>query len=351
MKILQIITLSELGGAQSVLIELVNSLVNLGHDITVVSNPNGDMWNLLDERIKKIQCPFFKREISPINDIKAIGFLKKLIEQNDYSIIHLHSSKAGVWGRIAGFKHTNKIIYTVHGFDTILKANKIFLIFEKLLAKYAKYLIPVSMYDNNNLNKYKIKNTRIIYNGIKDVTNNNMTVNPFILHENKTDKIIVTIARLQKPKNIEMFLNVAKELGCKGYAFYWIGNQERIENAPHNTFFLGQIPNAKSYLKFADLFVLFSNYEGLPVSIIEAFASGIPVVASKVGGIPEMLDGENGIAVNNNTEEAVNAIVKLTQKGNEKYKKSARETYINKFTIEKMVNGYLEIYNEISKGI
>ena len=48
MKILQIITLSELGGAQSVLIELSNNLANLGHDVTVVSNPNGIMWSLLD---------------------------------------------------------------------------------------------------------------------------------------------------------------------------------------------------------------------------------------------------------------------------------------------------------------
>jgi glycosyltransferase involved in cell wall biosynthesis len=351
MKILQVITLSELGGAQSVLIELANNLANLGHDVTVISNPNGAMWDLFDKKIKTIKCQYFKREISPLNDLKSILFLSKIIKQNNYSAIHLHSSKAGVWGRLAGFKISNRIIYTVHGFDTIIKANKIFLILEKILAKRAKYLIPVSMYDEINLKKYHIKNIKMIYNGIKDILSESDYIkNPFVLHRNKEDKVIVTIARLQKPKNIKLFLDVARKLGSIGYAFYWIGNQEKVYDVPYNTFFLGSIPNAKYYLKFADLFVLFSNYEGLPISIIEAFASGIPVVASKVGGIPEMINGENGIAVDNNTDDAIKAILKLTRDNNKKARDASRDTYLQKFTIENMVSGYLEIYNEIYKG-
>jgi len=92
-----------------------------------------------------------------------------------------------------------------------------------------------------------------------------------------------------------------------------------------------------------------SNYEGLPISIIEAFASGIPVVASNVGGIAEMLNGENGIAVENNTDDAIRAILKLTRNDNIKAKNAARETYLRKFSIDNMIKGYLEIYNEITR--
>jgi len=349
MKILQVITLSDLGGAQTVLVELTNNLINLGHEVTVVSNSGGFMWNLLDERVKKVECPFFKREISPVNDVKALLFLKKIIEENEFSVIHLHSSKAGVWGRIAGSKYKDRIVYTVHGFDTILKANRIFLILEKYLAKKAKYIVPVSKYDTMNLMSSGITNLKMIYNGIHDIEEIGSNKNPFTLHKNPNDKVILTIARLQKPKNVELFLEVARRLGNKGYAFYWIGNQHELDNIPSNTFFLGQIPNARIFIRFADLFVLFSNYEGLPVSIIEAFASGIPVVASNVGGIKEMLNGDNGTVVENDVEEASAAIVKYANANNDKYRQEARKSYLNNYRPDQMVQNYLEIYREISE--
>ena len=77
MKIAQIITLASLGGAQTVLQELSNELSRKGHNVTVISQPEGELWNLLDPSISKITCRYFKRHISLINDIKAILFLRK----------------------------------------------------------------------------------------------------------------------------------------------------------------------------------------------------------------------------------------------------------------------------------
>ena len=81
----------------------------------------------------------------------------------------------------------------------------------------------------------------------------------------------------------------------------WIGNTKRYQNT-QNLFWTGVKPNAFLYLKYCDLFVLPSNFEGLPISIIEAFSFSKPVVASKVGGITELLDNENGFAVDNTAE-------------------------------------------------
>jgi len=347
MKILQIITLSTLGGAQTVLYELSNALNKKGHYITVISSPGGDLWKVLNKKIKKIECKYFKREISPLNDLKAIFFIKKIIKSNNYDIIHLHSSKAGVWGRLAaGKKYKNKVIYTVHGFDTILKANKIFLFLEKLLKNHCKYLVPVSEYDNKNLKSCNIKNCYTIKNGIKDLVLNDSNVqNIFTLHK-KNEKIIVSIARLQPPKKFDMFLQVAERLGKEGFAFYWIGNQYEIKDLPYNTFCLGEMKDARRYLQYADLFVLFSNYEGLPVSIIEAFASSVPVVASAVGGVSELLNGENGIAIENTVDNAVQAILTIMRGNIESFKKAARDTYEKNFKIDKMVNEYLNLYRE-----
>ena len=68
------------------------------------------------------------------------------------------------------------------------------------------------------------------------------------------------------------------------YAFVWIGNQSEVKEYPKNVFFMGNIPDAGKYNSIADLFILPSNYEGLPMVILEAMSAGKPVVASNVGG-------------------------------------------------------------------
>ena len=118
---------------------------------------------------------------------------------------------------------------------------------------------------------------------------------------------------------------------------------------PANVFFMGNLPNAGSYNEYADLFFLPSNYEGLPIVIIEALACGKPVVASAVGGISELLDGTNGYAVENDAQKMAERITCMLSDA-ERYasmSKCARKTYLEKFTVDRMVSGYLAVYNQI----
>lgn len=342
MRILQLITLCELGGAQSVVVNLANSLCDKHEIIVAAGDGNGKMWGLLNSNIKREHIPFLHRALVPLDEIKVIQSLRKLYKEYQPDIIHLHSSKVGILGRIAFPK--SKIVYTVHGFDSIRIAYRKYLPIEIFLQKKCQAIIGVSKYDEENLRKEKItNNVSYIYNGINLSESTNS--NPFnnISHKQK----VLCIARLSAQKNVGLFLKVASLL--PQYAFIWIGNQQPVQNETNNVFFMGDIPNAGNYNKYADLFFLPSNYEGLPIVIIEALACGKPVVASAVGGIPELLNGENGFAVHNDAEEIAKKIDFILSDENlkEKMGDAARQTYLQKFTVDKMVDGYMAIYEKI----
>lgn len=347
MRILQVITLCELGGAQSVVANLSNKLCENHEVIVAAGEGDGKMFDLLDSRIKTERIPSLVRRLSPVDEIKAIFAMRKLYRKYHPDIIHLHSSKAGLLGRIAFPKQ--KTVYTVHGFDSIRIAYRKFLPLEKLLQKKCAAIAGVSRYDEKNLIAEGItRNVSTVYNGIYKPAP--LASAPFDQIKGYEGKVLC-IARLAPPKNHELFIQVAKRLS--EYAFIWIGNQNEPDfDIPDNVFFMGNIPGAGAYTAYADIFMLPSNYEGLPMVIIEALANGTPVVASAVGGISELLDGSNGFAVENDADKMAAKIkVIMTASADRKtaMKRAAAETYQTKFTVDKMTDGYLDIYRRIAK--
>lgn len=348
MRILQVITLCELGGAQSVVVNLANSLCKKHEVIVAAGEGDGKMFNLLDRSIKTERIPSLIRKLSPIDELKAIIGLRKVYNRYKPDIIHLHSSKAGILGRLAF--PGNKIVYTVHGFDSIRLAFRKFLPIERALQKRCSAIVGVSKYDENNLIAEGIThNVYTVYNGI--FRPQALNENPFAKFKEFPKKVLC-IARFSKQKNLSLFLEIAKLL--PDYAFIWIGNQGSPDfDFPKNVFFLGNIPSAGSYTEYADLFLLPSNYEGLPVVIIEALACGTPVIASNVGGITELLNGENGYALENDAHKMAEKIRDILQSPADVCKKmseAATDTYLKRFTVDNMVAGYLNIYNRIAGG-
>jgi len=338
MKIFQIITLSELGGAQSVALNLANSLVK-EHHVFVIAGGKGAMWEQLDKRVKQIKIKSLKRSISPLDFFVWIKLLWLNIKYRP-DIAHLHSSKIGILGRLAFSK--KKIVYSVHGFDSIRIAHRKFLPIEKLLKNRAKAIVAVSRYDYNNLISENIKqNVFTVFNGIASVSLNKPLTFPVIPNK----KTILTIARIAPPKKYSLFEDVAKML--PQYNFVWIGNKTSPPNPPQNVFCLGEIPNAASYNALADLCLLPSNYEGLPMTIIEAMSVAKPVVASNVGGISEIVhNGENGYCLENNAELFAEKIVEILENENlyVRMSQKSKQIFEEQLTIEKMIEQYLKIY-------
>ena len=349
MKIFQIITVSEYGGAQTIVANLIKSLSS-EDKLYVLYGGDGEAWDTLGNNFTKIKLNDHRKEIS----WKDAGlFFKLLYYRFRYKpdVVHLHSSKMGVLGRLAFSK--KRIVYTVHGFDSVRKAFSKFLRIEKFLKNRAFRIVGVSKYDVNSLAEEGIsQNVVRVYNGIHDAYKeqkgfkNQITEN---LEKIKQDypKVIICISRISKQKKFDLFLDVARQL--PQYAFVWIGNKQIIPNLPGNAFCLGEMHSAYHCLRYADLFILPSNYEGLPISLLEALSLKVPVVASAVGGITEVLDGKNGFAVENETNLFKEKIEYIFSDENIQKEMSdyARQSYLANFTIEKMVDGYKTIFNAI----
>lgn len=347
MRIFEIITVSEYGGAQSVVANLVKTL-NKAHEFFILYGGNGEAWSTLGNDFTRIRLNRHRKNIS----FKDIFLLFKLFYYRfkyNPDIVHLHSSKMGVLGRIAFPKA--KVILTLHGFDSVRKEFRKYLFIEKLLKNRASRIIAVSQYDVTAMKEEGIyKNVTRIYNGVPDLSQQAPdTLVPIVkkLEEIKQSykNVIMCISRISKQKKFDLFLDIAKEM--PEHAFVWIGNKKEVLGTPINVFCLGEVSSAQSYLKYADLFILPTNYEGLPISMLEALSFGVPVVASSVGGITEVLDGNNGFAVENNVEsfkDKINYVLDDTHLG--VMSSNARKSYLANFTIEKMADEYLSVFNE-----
>lgn len=345
MNILFIITRSDLGGAQSVVINLANSLSVNNEVIVVAGDGDGKIWQMLSPNIIKEHVQSLQRELSLIKELQTIKSFRILYKKYKPDIIHLHSSKAGVLGRLVFPK--NKTVYTVHGFDSIRIAYRKFLPMEKILQKKCSAIVGVSEYDTTNLLCEGIKNNvELVYNGI--MVPIKLKEDPFI-HLTTFSKKVLCIARLSPPKDIDIYLKAASML--PNYAFIWIGNQhEFCGQYPKNVFFMGSLPNAGAYNEYIDLFMLPSNYEGLPMTIIEAMAFGKPVVASNVGGISEIvIDDMNGYTVENSAEAFCEKICYILENKDvyTRFSENALKGYRERLTVDIMVNGYLRVYNKI----
>lgn len=343
MKILQIITLCELGGAQSVVVNLSNKLSEEHEVIVAAGEGDGKMFALLHPSIKQERLPHLQRALSPKNDFLTIFDMRKLYQKYKPDIIHLHSSKAGMLGRMAF--PSSKVVYTVHGFDSIRLAHRKFLPIERFMQRACKAIVGVSKYDEKYLLEEKITNhVSYVYNGIsKPKIPDELSFNV----PSKYKKKILCIARLSPPKKSDMFMSIAELL--PEYAFIWIGNQHEVTEHPNNVYFLGNIPNAGMYNSIADLFMLPSNYEGLPMVILEAMSFGKPVVASNVGGISEIVQNDwNGYTLENDATLFAEKIKYILE--NEevyaKFSQNALERFKQDLTVDKMVNAYLEIYKK-----
>jgi glycosyltransferase involved in cell wall biosynthesis len=376
-KILFLITKGNFGGAQRYVYDLATSLPKADFDVVVACGQGKLlMERLKEEKIKTIEIKELGRDIKFSKDIKTFFEIIKIIKEEKPDIVHLNSSKIGGLGGLAvlyvnflSIIHNSKFIihsvFTAHGWAFNEKRNfiqkTIILFLHWITILLCHTTIAVSEKAKKDIEflpfiKNKIK---VIHNGIKKFD---------LLPREESDKTrIFSVSELHQNKGIDVALEALALLPqeIKEKIIYSVaGDGEERENLEklarelrlytdeagggNIVNFLGFVPDARKLLSGADIFLLPSRTEAFPYAPLEAGLAGLPIIATSVGGVPEVIhDMQNGILIHpRNPKEMSEAILyylshpeKMSEFGHE-----IKKDIHNFFSLKKMLSETIKLY-------
>jgi len=368
--ILYIITKSVWGGAAKYVYDLATHFPN-EFEVNIAAGGQGKFA----QKIKEANIPYFEiknfqRTINPFKDLLADFEILSLLFKLKPDIIHVNSSKAGglvgkaVWYYKLFSRRKPHLIFTAHGWafneDRPPWQLSLIKIFSKLTSLFYDKIICVSQYDQKIAIENKIAPADklvAIYNGI------DIKAISFLSREQAQEKllgqtsplVIGTIAEWTKNKGLFYLLEAVKTISAD---VILIGSGENPDKEKmydfvkkhrlKNVYLYEWIDEAVKYLKAFDIFVLPSFKEGLPYTILEAMAAQVPIVATKVGGVPEMIDNNiNGLLVPSKNPESIGKkILKLINNPEiaQEMTQRAKEKVVKEFSLEKMIKETKKIY-------
>ncbi len=325
-KILYLVTKSVWGGAQRYVFDLAKNFKNSGHDVVVALGGNGPLAEKLKiEGIRVIHIPSLERDIKIIDELALFFRLTTLCIRERPDIIHLNSSKIGGVGAIAGkfgkifSRKKNVIVFTAHGWawgeERPGWQRHLIIVLTRIAGFFQDRIIVISKHDFDSALRYGIPERKIhfIQNGIGEI----QFLAPLDAQRAISEKIgthlkrpaIAVIAELTRNKGISYLMQALRMLKRDGMDFSCviIGDGEKrnaterlIEKNDLNemVYCTGFIENAAQFLKAFDILVLPSIKEGLPYVLLEGMQAGLPLVGTRVGGVPDIIEnGKNGFLV------------------------------------------------------
>lgn len=338
-KILYVITKSTWGGAGRYVFDLATHFSH-SNDVAVLLGGNGILKTKLDEvNVRTISLEDLGRDIHVIKDLAAFTKLLAFFKKEKPDVVHLNSSKIGAMGalaaRIAGVK---KVVFTGHGWafneDRTPFSRFVIMVIHWITILLSSKTIAVSEKTKKDIGFLPgTKNKMVvIYNGIgAEQTETKLDALRFLASHSPALKeklatsplIIGTLSELHKNKGLDFAIQaiakIKEETNCVFVVMGSGDEREYLEKqiAKHNlqdtVFLLGFVSDAQRYIKAFDIFTLTSRTEALPYVLLEVGKAGVPIIASNVGGISEIIDHEKtGLLISpGNTEEIETALRRL----------------------------------------
>ncbi|WP_028595309.1 glycosyltransferase family 4 protein [Paenibacillus assamensis] len=360
------------GGVYKHLLQLAESMDREQYEQSFILSPLKNPVLTKTEHFMghKLHLVNMLREINPLSDIVSLYQIIKILKQNRYHVIHCHSSKAGVLGRVAGWLcgHRN-IIYTPHCFsfhegNSYLK-NLIFASIEKVASKMTKTIVCVAQGEMSEALKWKVASKEkmiVIPNGIEipeshSVEEKKRRQTDFLIkHGYRGDESIIGfVGRLSPQKNPEMLIEALNIVNEKNKVTVIVGDGELTESLKmmvkekglaQQVIFAGGV-NSREYFEIFDLLVCTSNWEGLPYTVLESMAASVPVIATDIPGIRELItDCYNGLLVPRNDAASLAAAMEnfFTDPDGYSYAMRAKELVVQNYTVMSMIDKLMLSY-------
>ena len=367
-KVLFVITKSNWGGAQRYVFDMATAAHSAGFTVAVAYGSRGELGSKLETAgIRTIEIPSLGRDISIGADWKAYRALSRVIAAERPDILHLNSSKAGAMGALAGRLHgVPRIIFTAHGWalneerPLWQKIPIAGIYIATLLLSHRTIAVSQAVAQDMRRMPFISKKILVIHNGISAPEFLPQEQSRTTLLPNQTASFwIGMVGELHKIKRtadaILAFTSIAKEfphaiLVIAGEGEEHTHLQALIEknHMQQRIFLLGHIPNAATHMKAFDIFLLPSRSEALAYVAVEAGYAGLPVIASNVGGIPEIItDGVSGVLVPRENPQALTDALRSLLNNPDLRKKlgDALQTRVHEeFSLATMVQHTLTVY-------
>ena len=330
-----------------------------------------DEIDYLDE--KKISIPLLKisglgQRVNLVKDLQAFLEIRKIVKIFQPDIVHTHTAKAGLLGRLAVFSIRKKILtvhtfhgHLLHGYFGKMKRNLIVVI-ESILAFFTDALIAVGEKVRDDLLKVHVGNNEkfhVVGPGLELTEIPSRSVAIERLGISKARFTVTWIGRAVEVKAPHRVLEIAQM--CKSrkldIRFLFVGNgplEDQLKKSALsqdlNVNFLGWHSDIEEILSISDLVILTSLNEGTPVALIQAQMAGIPVLATSVGSTPEvMIHGNSGYALPYSRETFANVIMDFSENPQkcQEFGKNGRNYSQSKFSLENLVEAHEKLYRRI----
>jgi glycosyltransferase involved in cell wall biosynthesis len=368
-KILELIDGGFLGGGQANVVSIIKNINREKFDVSVGARGGGKFENA----VKKLGIPFYPVEIPKLLRTKYLKNIQGLHNKENFDVIHSHGGIAGFYGRLMK-KHNPdiKTVHTIHGIHYIhikkFFTRNISKTIEQYLVQFTDKTICVTRSDFITAADLKITDefkTVVIPNGIN--------ISEFSVHEKNTklledlglkknNFVIGSISRFDVQKNQKLIIQAAYYL-IKKYPemrFVFVGggeflksNMEYARRAGLGKYvvFLGEKENTKDYYPIFDIFVLPSFWEGLPYVLLEAMASKLPIICSRLPGLNEVIT-DNHSALTIDPHNADDLFTRISTLYNDEELRcslmvNAHEA-VQKYDEKKLIKDYENVYMEVT---
>lgn len=354
MKILQVIPSLCVGGAETMCENLSRALGEMGHSVKIISLY--DRHTPISQRLEAAGVPIVFLDKKPGLDLSMVTKLKAIFDREKPDVVHSHLDAIKYVVPAAKLAGVRRCVHTVHSVAD-KEAEGILQKLSNRFFYHAGWSVPVALSE-------EVRQTVVTFYGLPPervpVVINGIDLSRFRVREAVSPEApvkLVHVGRLDVPKNQERLLRAFRIVHdrCPDCRLTLVGDgnlRQSLETLTRElaleeaVTFAGMREDVASFLAEGDIFVLSSDYEGMPMSIIEAMAAGLPVVSTAVGGVPDLVeDGKNGLLTPCDAQSLAEALLRLVETPTLRQTQSqSAQKRSTQFSSKSMASTYLAVY-------